>query len=188
MHEVISRISKDSEARMAKSIETLKQALEKVRTGRAHAGLLEHIHVEYYGSRTPLSQVANIAVADARALTVTPYDKSMVQAIEKAIQESGLGLNPAVAGQTIRVPLPVLTEERRKELGKVVRNEGEEAKIAIRNVRRDGLTHLKEALKKKEISEDDEKRAHEMIQKLTDRFTADVDKLVAAKERDLMAV
>ncbi len=188
MQEVISKISQDAEARMAKSVEALKLALEKVRTGRAHAGLLEHIHVEYYGSRTPLNQVANIAVADARSLAVTPYDKSMVQAIEKAIQESGLGLNPAVAGQTIRVPLPVLTEERRKELGKVVRNEGEDAKIAIRNVRRDGITHLKEALKKKEISEDDEKRAHDMVQKLTDRFTADVDKVIAAKERDLMAI
>ncbi|MHB8347111.1 MAG: ribosome recycling factor [Acidiferrobacterales bacterium] len=188
MQELISKISRDAEARMAKSVEALKLALEKVRTGRAHAGLLDHIHVEYYGSRTPLNQVANIAVADARSLTVTPYDKSMVQAIEKAIQESGLGLNPAVAGQTIRVPLPVLTEERRKELGKVVRNEGEDAKIAIRNVRRDGITRLKEALKKKEISEDDEKRAHDVVQKLTDRFTADVDKVIAAKERDLMAI
>ncbi len=188
MQEVISRISRDAEARMVKSVETLKSALEKVRTGRAHAGLLEHIHVDYYGSRTPLNQVANITVADARSLAVAPYDKSMVQAIEKAIQESGLGLNPAVAGQTIRVPLPMLTEERRRELGKVVRTEGEDAKIAIRNVRRDGLTHLKEALKKKEISEDDEKRAHEVIQKLTDRFTADVDKVVASKEQDLMAI
>ncbi len=188
MQDVISKINQDAEARMAKSVEALRLALDKVRTGRAHAGLLDHIQVEYYGSRTPLNQVANIAVADARALAVTPFDKSMAQAIEKAIQESGLGLNPVVAGHTVRVPLPVLTEERRKELGKAVRNEGEEAKIAIRNVRRDGITHLKEALKKKEISEDDEKRAHDVVQKLTDRFTAEVDKLVVAKDRDLMAI
>ncbi len=188
MQDVITRISKDTEARMAKSVEALRLALEKIRTGRAHAGLLDHLHVEYYGTRTPLNQVASISVADARALTVTPYDKNIVSSIEKAIQESDLGLNPAVAGQSIRVPLPMLTEERRKELGKVVRTEGEDAKIAVRNVRRDGITHLKDALKKKEISEDDEKRAHDMVQKLTDRFTADVDKLVAAKEHDLMAI
>lgn len=188
MQDVISKINKDAETRMAKSVEALKLALEKVRTGRAHAGLLDHIQVEYYGTRTPLNQVANVSVADARSLSLTPYDKSMVQAIEKAILESDLGLNPVVAGQAIRVPLPALTEERRKELGKVVRTEGEDAKIAIRNVRRDAITHLKDALKKKEISEDDEKRAHDMVQKLTDRFIADVDKLVAAKERDLMAI
>lgn len=188
MQDVINKINKDAETRMAKSVEALKLALEKVRTGRAHAGLLDHIHVEYYGTRTPLNQVANVSVADARSLSLTPYDKSMVQAIEKAILESDLGLNPVVAGQAIRVPLPALTEERRKELGKVVRTEGEDAKIAIRNVRRDAITHLKDALKKKEISEDDEKRAHDVVQKLTDRFIADVDKLVAAKERDLMAI
>jgi len=188
MQDVISKISKDSEARMAKSVEALKLALEKIRTGRAHVGLLDHIQVEYYGTRTPLNQLANISIADARSLNIMPFDKTMVQAIERAILESDLGLNPATAGQSIRVPLPALTEERRKELGKVVRTEGEDAKIAIRNVRRDGITHLKDALKKKEISEDDEKRAHDMVQKLTDRFTADVDKLVAAKERDLMAI
>lgn len=188
MQDVITKTNKDAETRMAKSTEALKATLEKIRTGRAHVSLLDHIHVDYYGTRTQLSQVASVSVGDARTLTITPFDKSMVQAIEKAILESDLGLNPASAGQVIRVPLPALTQERRKELGKVVRNEGEEAKIAIRNVRRDALAHLKEALKKKEISEDDEKRAHDSVQKLTDRYTADVDKLVAAKEKDLMAL
>ena len=188
MQDVIAKTNKDAETRMAKSTEALKATLERIRTGRAHVSLLDHIHVDYYGTRTQLSQVASVSVGDARTLTITPFDKSMVQAIEKAILESDLGLNPATAGQVIRVPLPALTQERRKELGKVVRNEGEEAKIAIRNVRRDALAHLKDALKKKEISEDDEKRAHDSVQKLTDRYTADVDKLVAAKEKDLMAL
>jgi ribosome recycling factor len=188
MQDVIAKTNKDAETRMAKSVETLKTNLEKVRTGRANAALLDQIQVDYYGSRMPLNQVANVGVGDARTLTVTPYDKGMVSAVEKAILESGLGLNPATSGQVIRVPLPALTEERRKELGKVVRNEGEESKIAIRNVRRDAIAHLKEALKKKEISEDDEKRALDVVQKLTDRYTGEVDKLVAAKEKDLMAV
>ncbi len=188
MQDLIPKISKDAETRMIKSIDALKTDLGKIRTGRAHAGLLDHVQVDYYGTRSPLSQVANISVGDARSLTVTPWDKGMLQAIEKAIQESGLGLNPAAAGQTIRVPLPALTEERRKELGKVVRTEGENAKIAIRNIRRDCITHLKELLKKKEISQDDEKRALDAVQKLTDRFTAEVDKLVATKEQDIMAV
>lgn len=188
MQEVIDKTNKDAEARMAKSTEALKANLEKIRTGRAHVSLLDHIYVDYYGTRTQLNQVASVNVSDARTLTVTPFDKSMVQAIEKAILESGLGLNPATAGQVIRIPLPALTQERRKELGKVVRNEGEDAKIAIRNVRRDALAQLKEALKKKQISEDDEKRAHDAVQKLTDRHTTDVDKLVAAKEKDLMAL
>ena len=188
MQEVIDKTNKDAETRMIKSTDALKTSLEKIRTGRANAALLDHVQVEYYGTRMPINQVANVSVGDARALMVTPFDKGMVQAVEKAILESDLGLNPATSGQSIRVPLPVLTEERRKELGKVVRNEGEEAKIAIRNVRRDAINHLKEALKKKEISEDDEKRAHDVIQKLTDRYTGEVDKHVAAKEKELMAI
>lgn len=188
MQDLIPTINKDAETRMVKSIDALKTDLGKIRTGRAHAGLLDHVQIDYYGTRSSLNQVANISVSDARSLTVTPWDKGMLQTIEKAIQESGLGLNPAAAGQTIRVPLPALTEERRKELGKVVRTEGENAKIAIRNIRRDCITHLKELLKKKEISQDDEKRALDVVQKLTDRFTAEVDKLVAAKEHDIMAV
>lgn len=188
MQDLIPTISKDTETRMVKSIDALKTDLSKIRTGRAHAGLLDHVQVDYYGTRSPLNQVANISVADARSLTVTPWDKGMLQAVEKAIQESGLGLNPAAAGQTIRVPLPALTEERRKELGKVVRTEGENAKIAIRNIRRDCITHMKDLLKKKEISQDDEKRALDTVQKLTDRFTTEIDKLVAAKEQDIMAV
>lgn len=188
MQDVIPKISKDAETRMLKSIDALKLNLGKIRTGRAHAGLLDHVQIDYYGARSPLSQVANISVSDARTLTVTPWDKGMLQTIEKAIQEAGLGLNPSAAGQTIRVPLPALTEERRKELGKVVRTEGEDAKIAIRNIRRDCITHLKDLLKKKEISQDDEKRALDTVQKLTDRFTLEVDKLVAGKEQDIMAV
>jgi len=188
MSEIINKINKDAEARMKKSVDALRGGLEKIRTGRANAGLLEHISVEYYGSRMPLSQVANVSVADARTLNVTPWDKAMVQPIEKAIMESDLGLNPNTSGQVIRVPLPALTEERRKEFGKVVRKEGEEAKVAVRNVRRDALQHLKDALKKKEIAEDEEKRAADGMQKLTDRFVAEVDKMVAAKEQELLAI
>ncbi len=188
MSEVINKINKDAEARMKKSIDTLKLGLEKIRTGRASPALLEQIAVDYYGARTPLTQVANVGVADARTLTVTPWDKGMVQAIEKAIMESGLGLNPVTSGVVIRVPLPALSEERRKELGKVVRKEGEEAKVAVRNVRRDALQHLKDALKKKTISEDEEKRAAEAMQKLTDRFVGDADKMVTAKEQELLAI
>jgi ribosome recycling factor len=188
MSEVINKINKDAEARMKKSLDTLKAGLEKIRTGRANVGLLDQVQVEYYGSRTPLNQVANIGVADARTLTVSPWDKGMVQAIEKAIMEAGLGLNPVTSGPVIRVPLPALTEERRKELGKVVRKEGEEAKVAVRNVRRDALQHLKDALKKKEVTEDEDKRAQDAMQKLTDRFVADMDKLVTAKEQELLAI
>jgi ribosome recycling factor len=173
---------------MKKSIETLRSSLEKIRTGRASPALLEQISVDYYGSRAPLTQVANVGVADARTLTVSPWDKGMVQAIEKAIMESGLGLNPVTSGQVIRVPLPALTEERRKELGKVVRKEGEEAKVAVRNVRRDALQHLKDALKKKEITEDEDKRAQDAMQKLTDRHIGDIDKMVGAKEQELLAI
>lgn len=188
MVESVDKIKKDAESRMAKSVETLKADLGKVRTGRAHPALLDQIRVEYYGARTPLNQLANVAVADTRTLTVAPYDKASMAAIEKAIRESDLGLNPAAAGQTLRVPLPQLTEERRRELGKHVHKEGENTKIAIRNVRRDGNQHLKDLLKKKLITEDEDKRAEEAIQKTTDRFITEVDTLVDAKEREVMQV
>ena len=185
---MVDKTKKDTEARMVKSIEALKADLGKIRTGRAHAGLLDHIQVDYYGAKKPLNQVANISVSDARTLTVTPWDKNLVQAVEKAILESDLGLNPATSGTSIRVPLPTLTEERRKELGKLVRAAGENAKIAIRNIRRDGNNDLKDLLKKKQVSEDDEKRAQDAVQKFTDRFTTEIDKLIAAKEKDLMEI
>ena len=188
MQDQINMIKKDGEQRMAKSVESLKADLGKIRTGRAHAGLLDHLRVDYYGTQTPISQVANVSVSDARTLTVSPWDKNMVSAIEKAIRESDLGLNPATAGQVIRVPMPALTEERRKDLGKLVRTEGENAKIAIRNVRRDCNQHIKELLKKKEISQDDDKRAEEVIQKFTDKFIVEVDKLVTAKEQEVLQV
>lgn len=188
MAQTLESIKKDSESRMAKSVETLKSDLATIRTGRAHPGLLDQVRVEYYGAKTPLNQLANISIADARTLTVTPYDKSSVQAIDKAIRESDLGLNPAPAGTVIRVPLPALTEERRKELGRHVRAEGENAKIAIRNVRRDGNQHLKDLLKKRLITEDEDKRAEEVVQKATDRCIAEVDKLVAAKEQEIMQI
>lgn len=188
MSEVINNINKDADARMKKSLDALKTNLEKLRTGRASPALLEQISVDYYGARSPLTQVANVGVADARTLTVSPWDKGMVQAIEKAIMESGLGLNPVTSGTVIRVPLPALSEERRKEMGKVVRKEGEEAKVAVRNVRRDALQHLKDALKKKLITEDEDKRAQDGMQKLTDRYVADIDKLVHAKEQELLAI
>lgn len=185
---MIDKIKKEAEARMGKSIDALKSELTKVRTGRANTALLDHVQVDYYGAKTPLNQVANVTVADARTLTVTPWDRGMVAAVEKGILESGLGLNPVTVGQTMRIPMPPLSEERRRELGKVVHKEGEAAKVAIRNIRRDSNTHLKEAVKKKEISEDEEKRAEEAVQKLTDRFIAEVDKLVHAKEQDLLEV
>lgn len=188
MPQSLDQIKKDAESRMAKSVEALKTDLGKIRTGRAHAGLLDHVRVDYYGTKTPLNQLANISVADARTLTVTPYDKGAVTAIEKAIRESDLGLNPAAAGQVLRVPLPPLTEERRRDLSKHVHKEGENAKIAIRNIRRDSNQHLKEQLKKKLISEDDDKRAEDAVQKMTDRFIAEVDKLVTAKEQEIMQV
>lgn len=186
MAQTINDIQTEAQARMSKSVETLKSDLSKIRTGRAHVGLLDHIKVDYYGSKTPLSQTANISVGDARTLVVTPWDKSLVQAIEKAVRDSDLGLNPVVAGQVIRVPLPPLTEERRRELGKHVRTEGETAKIAIRNVRRDGNNQLKELLKTKLISEDEDKRAEEAVQKMTDRFVAEVDQLIVVKEQEIM--
>jgi ribosome recycling factor len=188
MAQSLDQIKKDAETRMVKSLEALKTELGKIRTGRAHPGLLEHVRVDYYGTKTPLNQLANVNVADARTLTVTPYDKAALSAIEKAIRESDLGLNPVGAGQTLRVPLPALTEERRRELTKHVHKEGENAKVAIRNVRRDSNQHVKEQLKKKLIGEDDDKRAEDAVQKMTDRFIGEVDKLIAAKEKEIMQI
>lgn len=184
----IAEIRKSTEQKMIKSIEALKHDLAKIRTGRAHAGLLDHIQVDYYGAMVPLSQVANVGLGDARTITVQPWEKKMVPVVEKAIRESDLGLNPSTSGDLIRVPMPALTEERRKELTKVVRHEGENAKVAVRNLRRDAITHLKEMLKKKEVSEDDEHRAQDDIQKLTDRFIGDIDKIVSEKEKEILTV
>jgi len=185
---MISDVRKSAEQKMARSIETLKTDLAKVRTGRAHTGLLDHIHVDYYGSSMPLNQVANVTLADPRTLGVTPWEKKMIPVVEKAIRDSDLGLNPATSGDMIRVPMPPLTEERRKELIKVVHREAEAAKVAVRNVRRDANDHLKKLLKDKQCSEDEERRAHDDLQKLTDRFVSDVDRLLAQKESDLMAI
>lgn len=183
---MINDIKNDSEARMKRTIEALKVDLTKIRTGRASAGLLDHVMVDFYGSVSPVSQVANISVTDARTLTVTPWDKSMVAAIEKAILTSDLGLNPATSGTNIRVPLPPLTEERRKDMIKIVKSEGEQAKISVRNIRRDANSDLKDLVKDKSISEDDERRASEIIQKITDKYVSDIDALIATKEKDLM--
>ncbi len=185
---MLQRILKDTEVRMQKSIEAFKQEISKLRTGRAHPSLLEHIRVDYYGNETPLSQVANISVGDARTLMITPWEKRMIPVIEKAIMTSDLGLNPATSGEVIRVPLPALTEERRRDLTKIVRNEAETARVSIRNARRDANTMLKDALKNKEIAEDEERRSTDAVQKLTDKFIAEVDHLLAAKETDLMAI
>ncbi|CEK10488.1 ribosome recycling factor [Legionella hackeliae] len=185
---MINDIKQDAEKRMKKSVETLQHDLTKIRTGRAHASLLDHVHVDYYGNSTPLNQVANVTVSDSRTLLVTPWEKSMVAAVEKAILTSDLGLNPATAGNAIRVPMPPLTEERRKEMTKVVRGEGEQGRVAIRNIRRDANNHLKELVKAKEISEDDERRASEVIQKLTDKYIAEIDAVLATKEKDLMEI
>jgi len=183
---MIEDIKKDARIRMAKSLESLRAELAKIRTGRAHPSLLEHVHVDYYGSNVPISQAASVSVEDARTLAVTPWDKNMVQPIEKAIMTSDLGLNPNTAGTTIRIPLPPLTEERRIALGKVVHQEGENAKIAIRNIRRDANHHLKELLKSKEISEDQDHRAEQEIQQLTDTNVKQVDEIVAVKEQELL--
>ena len=185
---MIEDIKKDTSARMKKSVESLKLELTKLRTGRAHTSLLDHITVEYYGNPTPLNQVANINVGDSRTLTITPWEKNMTQAIEKAIMTSDLGLTPTTAGTVIRIPLPPMTEERRRELTKVVKGEGENGKIAIRNIRRDAISDIKELLKEKEITEDETRRAEEEIQKLTDKYIADIDKVVADKEKDLLEV
>ncbi|NNL55065.1 MAG: ribosome recycling factor [Woeseia sp.] len=185
---MIEDIKKDARERMEKSVSALQQELTKLRTGRAHTSLLDHITVEYYGSEVPLNQVANVNVEDSRTLTVTPWEKSMVQAIEKSIMQSDLGLNPMSAGTVIRVPLPALTEERRKDMIRVVRNEAEGGRIAIRNIRRDALGDLKDLQKEKEISEDEERRAQEDVQGITDKYIARIDEVLAEKEKDLMEV
>jgi ribosome recycling factor len=185
---MISDVRKSAEQKMQRSIDTLKADLAKVRTGRAHTGLLDHIHVDYYGTTMPLSQVANVTLADPRTIGVTPWEKKMIPVVEKAIRDADLGLNPATSGDMIRVPMPPLTEERRRELIKVVHKEAEAAKIAVRNVRRDANELLKKLAKDKLCSEDEERRAHDELQKLTDRFVAEIDKMLATKETDLMAI
>ena len=185
---MIADVKKTTEQKMHKSLEALKTDLGKVRTGRAHTGILDHITVDYYGTQMPLNQVANLTLLDARTIGISPWEKKMGAVIEKAIRESDLGLNPSAQGDLIRVPMPALTEERRRELIKVVKGEGENAKVAVRNLRRDANHHLKELLKQKAVSEDDERRAQDEIQKLTDKFIAEIDMLLAAKEADLMVV
>lgn len=184
----IADVKKSTEQRMQKSIETLKADLAKVRTGRAHAGILDHIHVDYYGNPTLLTQVANVTLIDARTIGVQPWEKKMIAVVEKAIRESDLGLNPSTQGDIIRVPTPALTEERRKEMVKLAKSEAEDAKIAIRNIRRDANEGLKKLLKDKACSEDDERRAQDEVQKLTDKFVAEIDKLVIDKEKDILTV
>src|SRR5512147_1220430 len=184
----VAEIQKSTEQKMAKSVEALKVDLGKIRTGRAHTGLLDHIQVDYYGSPMPLNQVAGVSLADARTITVQPWEKKMIPVVEKAIRDSDLGVNPATSGDVIRIPMPPLTEERRRELAKLVKHEGENAKVAVRNVRRDAITHLKDLLKKSEVSEDEEKRAQDEVQKMTDKAIADIDRLVAEKEKDVMSV
>ena len=183
-----AEVKKSTEQKMQKSIETLKTDLAKVRTGRAHVGILDHVMVDYYGTPTQITQVANLTLLDARTIGVQPWEKKMIAAIEKAIRESDLGLNPATVGDLIRVPTPALTEERRKEMVKLVRSEAEDAQIAVRNSRRDANQTLKKLLKDKAISEDDERRTQDEVQKLTDKFVAEVDKLVVEKEKDVMTV
>lgn len=185
---MIKEIQQQSEQRMKKSVETLTHDLAKIRTGRAHPSLLDSVNVLYYGNLTPLNQVANITVTDVRTLTITPWEKNMIQAIDKAIRTSDLGLNPATSGTVMHVPLPPLTEERRKELAKHVRAEAEKAKVVVRTIRRDANNHTKDLLKAKQITEDDERRAEDHIQKLTDRFINEIDKLTAAKEAELLQV
>ena len=184
----IAEIKKTAETKMSKSIEALKHELQKIRTGRAHPGLLDQVHVEYYGQSVPISQVANVSLLDARTISVQPWEKGMGAKIEKAIRESDLGLNPASQGDLLRVPMPPLTEERRKELTKVVRHAGEEAKVAVRNLRRDANEHLKKLLKDKLATEDEERRAQDDVQKLTDRTIAEVERLVHGKEAEILAV
>ncbi|MGZ5597475.1 MAG: ribosome recycling factor [Usitatibacter sp.] len=184
----IGDIRKQETEKMAKSVETLKHDLAKVRTGRAHPGILDQIRVDYYGAEMPINQVANVTLSDARTISIQPFEKKMAHAIEKAIRDSDLGVNPASSGDVIRVPMPALTEERRRELTKIVKHEGENAKVAVRNIRRDAIQHLKNLLKEGDVSEDEEKRAQDEVQKLTDKSIVDIDKLVAEKEKDLMAV
>jgi ribosome recycling factor len=184
----VAQIKKTTEQKMQKTLDTLKADLAKVRTGRAHTGLIDHVKVDYYGAETPLSQVANVTLIDPRTIGVQPWEKKMVSVVEKAIRDADLGLNPATQGDLIRVPMPSLTEERRRELIKVVKHEGENAKVAVRNLRRDANHHLKELLKERAIPEDQERRAQDDVQKLTDRFVAEVDKLLQQKEAELMQV
>ncbi|MCH8100465.1 MAG: ribosome recycling factor [Proteobacteria bacterium] len=185
---MLDEIKKDAGSRMGKSVASLRQELTKIRTGRAHTSLLDHITVEYYGSQVPLNQVSNVGVEDSRTLTVTPWEKDMVKAIEKAIMSSDLGLNPATAGTVIRVPLPALTEERRKDMIRIVRQEAEAGRVAIRNIRRDALHDIKELLKEKMIGEDEERRAESEIQTITDKFVGQVDQALADKESELMEI
>jgi ribosome recycling factor len=185
---MIADVKKAAEQKMQKSVEALKADLGKVRTGRAHTGILDHIQVDYYGTPTPINQLANLSLLDARTIGVAPWDKKMANVIEKAIRDSDLGLNPATVGDLVRVPMPALTEERRRDLIKVVRHEAENARVAVRNIRRDANAHLKDLLKDKKVAEDDERRGQEDVQKLTDRYIAEIDKLLHAKEADLMAV
>lgn len=185
---MIDDIKKDAGARMAKSVEALRHELAKIRTGRAHPSLLDHIMVNYYGTDTPIRQVANVTAEDARTLAVSPWEKNMVQAVEKAIMQSDLGLNPNTAGTVIRVPMPALTEERRRDLIKVARHEAEQGRVAIRNIRRDANSELKEMVKEKMISEDDDRRGQDAVQKLTDKYVQEVDKVLEEKEADLMAI
>jgi len=185
---MVNDIKRDAEKRMQKAVESLQHEMSKIRTGRAHASLLDHVQVDYYGTPTALSQVANITSSDARTLTVTPWEKSMMQAIEKAILTSDLGLNPATSGTTIRVPLPPLSEERRKEMIRIVRHEAEQGRVAIRNIRRDANQTLKDSVKAQDISEDDERRASEVVQKLTDQYIAEIETVLQVKEKDLMQI
>jgi len=185
---VLDEIKKDARERMAKSVASLKQELTKLRTGRAHTSLLDHITVDYYGAQVPLNQVSNVGVEDSRTLTVTPWEKEMVAVIEKAIMNSDLGLNPASAGTVIRVPLPALTEERRKDMIRVVRHEAEGGRIAVRNIRRDALSDIKDLLKEKMIGEDDEHRAQDEVQTITDTYVAEIDQMLADKEAELLEI
>ncbi|MFN9489953.1 MAG: ribosome recycling factor [Betaproteobacteria bacterium] len=185
---MIADIKKNTEQKMRKTVEALKNDLGKVRTGRAHTGLLDHVMVDYYGNPTPLPQVANVTLLDGRTIGVNPWEKKMAQAIEKAIRDSDLGLNPMTQGDVVRVPMPALTEERRRDLIKVVRHEGENARVAVRNIRRDANNQLKDLLKKKAVAEDEERRAQDEVQKLTDKAIAEIDKLLEVKETDLMAI
>jgi ribosome recycling factor len=185
---MIADIKKSAEDKMKKTLDTLKNDLGKVRTGRAHTGLLDHVLVDYYGTPTPVNAVANVTLLDARTIGVTPWEKKMAGTVEKAIRDSDLGLNPATVGDTVRVPMPALTEERRRDLVKVVHKEAEAARVAVRNIRRDANNHLKDLLKQKKVAEDEERRAQDDVQKLTDRYIVEVDKLLAAKEADLKAV
>ncbi len=184
----IADIKKNAESKMGKSIEAFKNELHKIRTGRAHPGILDQVQVDYYGSMVPISQVANLSLLDARTISVQPWEKGMGPKLEKAIRDSGLGLNPSAQGDLLRIPMPALTEERRKELTKVVKHAGEECKVAVRNVRRDANEHLKKLLKDKEVTEDDERRAQDEVQRLTNNVVAEIDKLVAAKETEILAV